>query len=184
MSKIGNLQIVIPQGVNVTQVDNDVSVAGPKGSLSFGVHAQIKVEIEGDKIKVTRKTETKFAKSLHGLTRSIIANMVKGVVDGHEKVLEVIGVGYRAAKQGDDLVLNVGYSHPVVIAPLNGVQLDTKENKIIVTGADKVVVGEMAARIRRVRPPEPYKGKGIKYSGETIRRKAGKAVKAAGGGAQ
>ncbi|MEX2028693.1 MAG: 50S ribosomal protein L6 [Candidatus Curtissbacteria bacterium] len=183
MSKIGNLQIVIPQGVNVTQVDNDVSVAGPKGNLSFNVHPQIKVQIEGDKIRVTRKSETKFAKSLHGLTRSIIANMVKGVVDGHEKVLEVIGVGYRAAKQGDDLVLNVGYSHPVVIAPLNGVQLDAKENKIVVTGADKVVVGEMAARIRRVRPPEPYKGKGIKYFGEVIRRKAGKAVKAAGGGA-
>ncbi len=182
MSKIGNLPVSIPQGVTVTKVDSDINVSGPKGNLTFNIHPQIAVKIDGDKIKVTRKSETKFAKSLHGLTRSIIANMAKGVVDGHEKVLEVIGVGYRAAKQGDDLVLNVGYSHPVVISPLKGIQLDTKENKIIVTGADKVTVGEMAARIRRIRPPEPYKGKGIKYFGEIIRRKAGKAVKAAGGG--
>lgn len=184
MSKIGNLPITIPQGVTVTKVDSDINVSGPKGNLTFSVHPEIKIEINSDTIKVTRKFETKFAKSLHGLTRSIIANMVKGVVNGHEKILEVIGVGYRATKQGDGLVLNVGYSHPVVITPLNGIQLDAKENKIIVTGADKVIVGEMAARIRRVRPPEPYKGKGIKYADEVIRRKAGKTVKAVGGGAQ
>lgn len=183
MSKIGNLPVLIPSDVAFTKVDNQVKVSGPKGELTFSVHPQIWVEVENDKIKVMRKSETKFAKSLHGLTRSIIANMVKGVVDGHEKVLEVVGVGYKAVKQGDDLILNVGYSHPVVIAPLIGVQLDAKENKIIVRGADKVIVGEMAARIRRVRPPEPYKGKGIKYIDEVIRRKAGKAVKTVGGGA-
>lgn len=183
MSKIGNLPVLIPQGVTVTKADSDINVSGPKGNLTFNFHPEIKVEIDEGKVKVIRKSETKFAKSLHGLTRSIIANMVKGVVDGHEKVLEVVGVGYRATKQGDDLVLNVGYSHPVIISPIKGTQLDAKENKIIVSGADKVIVGEMAARIRRIRPPEPYKGKGIKYFGEIIRRKAGKAVKAAGGGA-
>ncbi|MBI2599273.1 50S ribosomal protein L6 [Candidatus Curtissbacteria bacterium] len=184
MSKIGNLPILIPQGVTVTKVASDIKVSGPKGNLSFSVHPQITIEVEGDKIKVARKSETKFAKSLHGLTRSIIANMVKGVVDGHQKILEVVGVGYRAAKQGENLVLNVGYSHPVVITPLTGIEFDTKENKIIVSGANKVVVGEMAARIRRVKPPEPYKGKGIKYLDEVIRRKPGKTVKAVGGGTQ
>jgi len=181
MSKIGNLPIIIPQDVTVTIHDRDVNVVGSKGNLSFNFHPEVSVAIVEDKVKITRKSESKFAKSLHGLTRSIIANMVKGVTDGHEKTLEIVGVGYRATKQGDNLVLNVGYSHPVIITPLSGTQLDTKENKIVVTGADKVVVGEMAARIRRVRPPEPYKGKGIKYAGEFIRRKAGKAVKAAGG---
>lgn len=181
MSKIGNMPVLIPQGVQVTIVGNDINVSGPKGNLSFSVHPQIMVDIETDKVRVTRKSENKFAKSLHGLTRSVIANMVKGVTDGHEKILEVVGVGYRATKQGENLVLSAGYSHPVLITPLPGIQLDTQENKIIVSGVDKVIVGEMAARIRRVRPPEPYKGKGIKYFGEIVRRKAGKAVKAAGG---
>jgi large subunit ribosomal protein L6 len=183
MSKIGNLPISIPLGVTVTNVDHDVNVSGPKGNLSFNIHPEIKIEIESDKIKVIRKSETKFAKSLHGLTRSVIQNMVKGVTDGHEKILEVIGVGYRATKQGENLVLNVGYSHPVTVTPMTGIGLDAKENKIIVSGADKVSVGEMAARIRRIRPPEPYKGKGIKYIDERVRRKAGKAVKTTGGAA-
>jgi large subunit ribosomal protein L6 len=183
MSKIGKQPITVPQGVNVNVVDHEISVQGPKGELKFLLRPEVKAKIEGDQVKVERKSETKIAKSLHGLTRSVIANMVKGVTDGHQKVLELVGVGYRAAKQGEDLVLNVGYSHPVIIQPTSGIQIETKENKIIVSGADKVMVGEIAAKIRRVRPPEPYKGKGIKYQGEFIRRKAGKAVKAAGGGA-
>lgn len=182
MSKIGKQPILIPQGVSVNIVDSQVNVSGPKGDLSFNFRPEIKVEVENDKVKVTRKAENKFSKSLHGLTRSIIANMIKGVEEGHQKILEIVGVGYRAAKEGDNLVLNVGYSHPVVIKSIAGVQVETKENKIIVSGADKVLIGETAARIRRVRPPEPYKGKGIKYVDEVIRRKAGKTVKAVGGG--
>ena len=174
MSKIGKQPVKVPQGVTV-QIDNrDVNVSGPKGNLSFQYRPEIKVEVVDDSVNVSRYNETKFSKSLHGLTRSIIANMVKGVTDGHEKILEIIGVGYRAAKQGENIVLNVGYSHPVVVVPLNGIQLETKENKIIVSGPDKIIVGEMAARIRRIRPPEPYKGKGIKYIDEVVRRKAGK----------
>jgi large subunit ribosomal protein L6 len=179
MSKIGKQPVLIPQGVNVGIEGMHISVNGPKGSLVFSIRPEIKVEIQDDKVLVTRNTETKLAKSLHGLTRSVIANMIKGVTEGHEKTLELVGVGYRAAKQGEDLVLNVGYSHPVVIEQIPGIQIDAKENRIVVSGADKILVGETAARIRRVRPPEPYKGKGIKYAGEVIRRKAGKTVKAA-----
>ena len=182
MSKIGRQPIIIPQGVSVNIVDSQVNVSGLKGNLSFNFRPEIKVEVENDKVKVIRKAENKFSKSLHGLTRSIIANMIKGVEEGHQKILEIVGVGYRAAKEGDNLVLNVGYSHPVVIKSIAGVQVETKENKIIISGADKVLVGETAARIRRVRPPEPYKGKGIKYVDEIIRRKAGKTVKTVGGG--
>ena len=182
MSKIGKQPVLIPQGVSVNIVDSGVNVSGPKGELSFNFRPEIKVEVEDDKVKVMRKAENKFSKSLHGLTRSIIANMIKGVEEGHQKILEIVGVGYRAVKENDNLVLNVGYSHPVVIKFIAGVQVETKENKIIISGADKVLVGETAARIRRVRPPEPYKGKGIKYVDEIIRRKAGKTVKAVGGG--
>ncbi|KKR86546.1 MAG: 50S ribosomal protein L6 [Candidatus Curtissbacteria bacterium GW2011_GWA1_41_11] len=181
MSKIGKLPVSIPDGVAVNVADNAVKVSGPKGELSFSFRPEIKVEIDNNAIKVVRKNDTKFVKALHGLTRSLIANMVKGVTEGHNKQLELVGVGYRASKQGDSLVLNVGYSHPVVIESLPGIQLDTKENKIIVSGADKALVGEIAATIRRVRPPEPYKGKGIKYVDEIIRRKAGKALKSAQG---
>ncbi len=179
MSKIGNLPISIPQGVNVNTDVNEVNVTGPKGNLSFQFRPEIKVNVHDNIVNVSRNSEDKFAKSLHGLTRSVIANMIKGVSEGHEKILEIVGVGYRAAKQGENLVLNVGYSHPVIINPAPGIALDAKENKIIITGADKIMVGETAAKIRRVRPPEPYKGKGIKYVGEIIRRKAGKAAKAA-----
>lgn len=179
MSKIGRLPVVIPQGVTVQAASSEVIVSGPKGNLSFILRPEIVVKVEGDQVQVTRRSDTKFSKALHGLTRSVIANMVKGVTDGHEKTLEIVGVGYRAAKQGESLVLNVGYSHPVVIAPVLGIQIDTKENKIVISGADKIVVGETAAKIRRVRPPEPYKGKGIKYIDEIVRRKPGKAVKAA-----
>ncbi|HSX19098.1 MAG TPA: 50S ribosomal protein L6 [Candidatus Saccharimonadales bacterium] len=179
MSKIGKQPVSIPSGVTVNVQDYHVSVVGPKGELAFQARPEVAIEVRESTVFVTRKNETKFAKSLHGLTRSVIANMVKGVTDGHQKTLELVGVGYRAAKQGENLVLNVGYSHPVVIEQIPGIQIDTKENKIMVSGADKILVGETAAKIRRIRPPEPYKGKGIKYSGEYIRRKAGKAAKAA-----
>ena len=178
MSKIGIQPVIIPNQVNVTVSDSQIKVLGPKGELVFNLRPEITVTVDQSKVNVSRKSENKFAKSLHGLTRSIIANMIKGVTEGHQKQLELVGVGYRVAKQGENLVLNVGYSHPVGIEHAPGIQMDTKENKIIVTGPDKAQVGEIAARIRRVRPPEPYKGKGIRYEGEVIRRKAGKAAKA------
>ena len=181
MSKIGKQPILIPQEVSVKVENSEINVSGPKGTLSFRFRPEVKVEVIEDKIRVSRKSENKFSKSLHGLTRSLIANMIKGAVDGHQKTLEIVGTGYRAAKEGEDLVLNVGYSHPVTINSVPGIQIETKENKIIVSGTDKALVGETAAKIRRVRPPEPYKGKGIKYVDEIVRRKAGKTVKAVGG---
>lgn len=181
MSKIGMQPVAIPDQVNVTVFDSQIKVSGPKGELVFKLRPEITVTVDQDKVNVARKAESKFAKSLHGLTRSIIANMIQGVTAGHEKQLELVGVGYRAVKQGEDLILNVGYSHPVVVKQAAGIQMDTKDNKITVTGADKAQVGEIAARIRRVRPPEPYKGKGIRYEGEVVRRKAGKAAKAGAG---
>ena len=181
MSKIGIQPVIIPNQVNVTVSDSQIKVLGPKGELVFNLRPEITVTVDQGKVNVSRKSENKFAKSLHGLTRSIVANMIKGVTVGHQKQLELVGVGYRAVKQGENLVLNVGYSHPVVIEQAPGIQMDTKENKIIVTGLDKAQVGEIAARIRRVRPPEPYKGKGIRYEGEVVRRKAGKAAKAGTG---
>ncbi|MBI2327266.1 50S ribosomal protein L6 [Candidatus Curtissbacteria bacterium] len=181
MSKIGNQPILIPKDVKVIVNDSQVSVSGPKGDLTFHLHNQVSVKVEDDKMKIIRISESKFAKSLHGLTRSLIANMVKGVTEGHQKTLELVGVGYRAAKQGENLTLSVGYSHPVVIEHIPGIQIETKENKITVSGIDKALVGEVAAKIRRVRPPEPYKGKGIKYVEEIIKRKAGKTVKTAQG---
>ncbi len=184
MSKIGKQPIEIPEGVDVNVVDHEVKVSGPKGELSFKYRPELRVEVAEKEIKVSRKSDSKFDKSLHGLTRSLIANMIRGVVEGHTKELELVGVGYRASKQGENLVLNVGYSHPVVIESVPGIQIQTKENKIIISGADKARVGETAATIRRVRPPEPYKGKGIKYVDEVIRRKAGKALKTAGGAAE
>ncbi len=179
MSKIGQLPITVPEGVQIEISGRLITVTGPKGSLTFVFRPEVEVENLEGVLKVTRKSEKKFTKALHGLTRSQIANMVIGVTEGHKKTLEIIGVGYKASMQGENIQLNVGYSHPVIVEPLEGIQLQAQENKIIVSGNDKIVVGEMAARIRRIRPPEPYKGKGIKYEGEFIRRKAGKAVKAA-----
>lgn len=177
MSKIGKQPIKIPEDVTVTTEGSTVAVAGPLGTLKFQTRPEVKVEIAADAIKVSRKSDTKLAKSLHGLTRTIIANMIRGVVVKHQKTLEIVGVGYRATKDGDNLVLNVGYSHPVVVEKINGIDFEIRENKIIVWGIDKAQVGETAARIRRIRPPEPYKGKGIKYQDEVIRRKAGKTIK-------
>lgn len=179
MSKIGKQPITIPAQVTVQTAHDKVTVSGYMGSLSMVVRPEINVEVLTGQVKVSRKNETKLSKSLHGLTRTIIANMIKGVTVGHQKTLEIIGTGYKATKDQDKLILNVGYSHPVIFKKINGIEYETKDNKIIISGIDKVLVGETAARIRRVRPPEPYKGKGIKYIDETIRRKVGKTLKGA-----
>ena len=158
---------------------NTVNVKGPKGQLSQDVRPEIKVSVDNGFIKVERPTDEKEHRSLHGLSRTLIANMVEGVTNGFSKALDINGVGYRAAKQGSKLVLTIGYSHPVEIEPLNGIEFDVPvPTKIIVKGIDKQAVGQMAAEIRSVREPEPYKAKGIKYEKEIIRRKAGKAGKA------
>lgn len=175
MSRIGRLPVPIPDGVNVTIDGNTIVVKGPKGGLSTEFHKYISVKVENNEIIVTRSSDNKFHKSLHGLTRSLISNMVTGVTNGYEKALELSGVGYRAAKQGNKLVLTVGYSHPVEIVPSDGIEIEVPNaTNIIIRGIDKQAVGQLAAKIRAVRPPEPYGGKGIKYKGEQIRRKAGK----------
>lgn len=184
MSRIGNLPIQITSGVQVQITASNVTVSGPKGKLTQKILSHISVAQEGDIIIVKRDAETRDAKSAHGLSRTLIANMVKGVSEGFEKGLEFNGVGYRANVQGDNLVLTMGYSHPVEIKAPEGISFRTQENKIFVSGYNKELVGLLAAKIRAVRPPEPYKGKGIKYLGEMIRRKAGKAGKAAGAGAK
>ena len=178
MSRIGNKPIEIPAGVDVTVDGSTVTVKGPKGTLTRTVHKNMTVTKDGAVINVTRPNDEKMNKSLHGLTRTLIANMVEGVDKGYSKELEVNGVGYRAQKQGKDLVLNVGYSHNVNIPEIDGITIDVPSpNKIIISGPDKQKVGQFAAEVREVRPPEPYKGKGIKYADEVIRRKEGKAAK-------
>ncbi|WP_324668439.1 50S ribosomal protein L6 [Geochorda subterranea] len=178
MSRIGRQPVKIPPGVEVTIDGATVRVKGPKGELVQRLHPDIEVEHVDGTIVVRRPSDEKHHRALHGLTRALIANMVVGVTQGYEKALELRGVGYRAARQGSSLVLTVGFSHPVVIEPLPGVEIDVPAaNRIVVRGLDKQAVGEMAARIRKVRPAEPYLGKGIAYQGEQIRRKAGKAGK-------
>lgn len=178
MSRIGKKPIVIPNGVNVTFDNLQITVKGPKGTLSRNVHKDIKINIASAEISVIRPTDNKLHRALHGTTRSVLANMVNGVTDGFSKTLDLVGVGYRANKNGDKLVLNVGYSHPVEIIPEKGIEFEVPSNtKIIVKGIDKELVGSMAAKIRSVREPEPYKGKGIKYENEVILRKEGKAGK-------
>ncbi len=179
MSRIGKMPIVIPAGVEVTVDDaNTVTVKGPRGTLTQDVHKNITVSVEGSEVLVTRHDDEKENRSLHGLTRSLIANMVKGVTDGFSKTLEVVGVGYRAQMQGKDLVMNLGYSHQVVMSPIEGIEIACPNaNTIVVSGNDKQKVGQFAAEVREKRPPEPYKGKGIKYADEHIRRKEGKAGK-------
>lgn len=182
MSRIGRLPISLPPGVSVSVVDNQITIVGPKGELSYSLLPGISVAVDGDKIRVSRVEDTKELRAYHGLTRSLIANMVTGISQGFEKVLELVGVGYRAEKLGSDVVLQVGFSHPVRIKPLSGVSLDIEgSNKVRVYGVDKGIVGQMAANIRAIRPPDPYKGKGIRYSGEIIKLKPGKAGKAIGG---
>lgn len=176
MSRVGKLPIVIPAGVDVKVEGNVVTVKGPKGQLSKEFHPEMNIAIEDGKVVVTRPNDQKQYRALHGLTRSLINNMVQGVTNGFSKSLELEGVGYRAAKQGKKLVLTVGYSHPVEMEPGEGLEVEVPApNKIIVKGIDKEKVGAFAANIRAVREPEPYKGKGIKYEGEHIRRKEGKA---------
>ncbi len=178
MSRIGKMPIKIPAGVDVAINGSEVTVKGPKGALNQTFSSEITIAKEGDEILVTRPSDNKKHRSLHGLTRTLVANMVEGVLNGYSKELEVNGVGYRAAKQGKDLVLNLGYSHQVIMPEVDGITVEVPApNKIIVSGPDKQKVGQFAAEVREKRPPEPYKGKGIKYSTEHIRRKEGKAGK-------
>lgn len=175
MSRIGRLPVVIPAGVDVKLNGNEVTVKGPKGTLTQVFHPDMVIEREGSEIHIKRKSELKKDKALHGLTRSLLKNMVVGVTEGFSKALEINGVGYRAQKQGNKLLLTLGYSHPVEMVEPAGITIDVPaQNQIIVRGIDKQAVGEVAAKIREKRPPEPYKGKGVKYANEVILRKEGK----------
>jgi large subunit ribosomal protein L6 len=180
MSRIGKLPVAVPNGVNVTLGDGEVVVKGPKGELRQGILSQVvDVKLEDGKVVVERKGDAKPHRSAHGLTRTLISNMVEGVSKGFRKSLEIQGVGYRAAKAGEKLNLSLGYSHPVVFEAPKGITLSVEgTNKIHVDGIDKQQVGQVAAEIRGLRPPEPYKGKGVRYEGEVIRKKLGKAGKA------
>ncbi len=180
MSRIGKKPIVIPAGVDVKLNGNEVTVKGPKGELKNTFNADMNIAIEGNEIVVTRSSDNKDHRALHGLTRTLIANMVEGVANGFSKTLEVNGIGYRAQKQGKNLVMNLGFSHQVIMEEIPGITVEVPNpNQIIVSGADKQQVGQFAAEVREKRPPEPYKGKGIKYADEHIRRKEGKAAKGA-----
>jgi large subunit ribosomal protein L6 len=178
VSRIGNKIVVIPAGVEIKQDGNDVTVKGPKGELKRTFSSDIAMNIEGNEVTFTRPNDSKEMKTIHGTTRANFNNMVVGVSEGFQKALELIGVGYRAQLQGKKLVLNVGYSHPVEIEAPAGIEIEVPSNtSVIIKGSDKEVVGELAANIRGVRPPEPYKGKGIRYVGEFVRRKEGKTGK-------
>ena len=178
MSRIGRMPIAIPAGITVEVAENNkVTVKGPKGTLERVLPSEMSIKVEGAEVVVSRPNDLKKMKSLHGLTRTLINNMVIGVANGYEKVLEVNGVGYRAQKQGNKLVLALGYSHPVEMVDPDGIETSVDGNKIIVSGISKEKVGQYAAEIREKRAPEPYKGKGIKYVDETIRRKVGKTGK-------
>ncbi|MCU7700535.1 50S ribosomal protein L6 [Enterococcus gallinarum] len=178
MSRIGNKIVVLPAGVEIKQDGNDITVKGPKGELKRTFSSDIKMNIEGNEVTFTRPNDSKEMKTIHGTTCANFNNMVVGVSEGFQKALELIGVGYRAQLQGKKLVLNVGYSHPVEIEAPAGIEIEVPSNtSVIIKGSDKEVVGELAANIRGVRPPEPYKGKGIRYVGEFVRRKEGKTGK-------
>ena len=176
MSRIGRMPITVPAGVTVNVADgNVVTVKGPKGELTRALRAEMIIKQEGNTITVDRPSDDKLHRSLHGLTRTLLNNMIIGVTDGYKKELEVNGVGYRVAKEGKNLVMNLGFSHQVIVPEIEGITIDVPgPNKIIVSGCDKQTVGQFAAEIREKRPPEPYKGKGIKYTDEVIRRKVGK----------
>lgn len=175
MSRIGKQPITVPANVTIDVADGRVSVKGPKGELSRMIPGQMRLRREDSALLVERPSESRQDKSLHGLTRSLVANMVIGVTEGFSKRLEINGVGYRAAVSGPNLVLQVGFSHPVIYPTPPGIAFTVQSNTITISGADKELVGEVAAQVRKVRKPEPYKGKGIKYADEVIRRKAGKA---------
>ena len=176
MSRIGRAPITVPAGVEVkVDENNHITVKGPKGTLERTLVPQIKVDVDAGVINVTRPNDEKQTRSLHGLTRTLVANMVTGVTTGFSKTLEINGVGYRASKEGNKLVLNIGYSHQVDVPEIDGITIDVPNpNTVVINGIDKQVVGQFAADIRAKRPPEPYKGKGIKYSDEVVRRKEGK----------
>ena len=178
MSRIGKVPVSVPSGVDITIDGPAVTVKGPKGTLTHKVAAPITVGTGEEGIEVKRPNDERLSKSLHGLTRTLIANMVIGVTEGYEKKLEIVGTGYRVALKGKELEFALGFSHPVVIAPPEGIEFSVEgPTKFAVAGINKQLVGEVAANIRKVRPPEPYKGKGVRYAGEQVRRKAGKTGK-------
>ncbi len=175
MSRIGKKPVMIPKGVTIDQKGNSVKVKGPKGELEGTFDSRIAIEIKDSELTVTRPNDTKEIKALHGLSRALIQNMVQGVTEAFQKTLDIVGVGYRAELKGKNLLLNIGYSHPIYFIPPDGITLQTPtQTQIIVSGIDKQLVGMIASKIRSIRKPEPYKGKGIKYSDEQIIRKAGK----------
>lgn len=175
MSRIGKKPIEIPKDVKVTQSGNSLKVKGPKGELENTFHRNMSIEVKGDEVIVMRPDDSKENKALHGLTRALIQNMVEGVTKSYQKTLDIVGVGYRAELKGKNLLLNMGYSHPIYFVPPDGITLQTPvQTQIVITGIDKQLVGMVAAKLRSIRQPEPYKGKGIKYSNEQIQRKAGK----------
>ena len=181
MSRVGRKPVPIAEGVKVQITDHLVKVSGPKGELSASLHRDLTVEMKDKELIVSRHSDDKEHKALHGLWRALVRNMVSGVTQGYSKKLELVGVGYRAEMKGKKLQLLVGYSHPILFAPPEGIQIQAPtQTNITITGIDKQLVGQVSAKIRSFRPPEPYKGKGIKYEGEFIRRKAGKAAAAAG----
>ncbi len=181
MSRIGKKPVVIAGGVKVSKSGQDVTVKGPKGELSARVHDDVGFEIRDDQIFITRKSDAKVHRALHGLWRALMQNMVTGVTAGYEKKLELVGVGYKAEMKGKKLQLALGFSHPILFAPPESIKIEAPvPTNIAISGIDKELVGQVAAKIRSFRPPEPYKGKGVKYAGEYIRRKAGKAAAASG----
>jgi large subunit ribosomal protein L6 len=180
MSRVGRMPIKVPQGVEVNIEGNSVSVAGPKGELSRSFSPDMSIELDSDNLSVSRPSDSREHRSLHGLTRTLLANMVIGVSNGFEKNLEIVGVGYRVEKSGDNLVFRMGFSHTVEVVPLAGVTLNSEApNRVKVSGIDKEAVGQMAAEIRAIRPPDSYKGKGIRYAGERVHLKPGKSKQSA-----
>lgn len=182
MSRIGKQPIEVPQGVTVDVKDNFIKVKGPKGELGRQLHGEMIVEKNGTQLLVKRPSDSNEHRALHGLTRTLINNMVVGVTAGYTRYLDIVGVGYKAAKQGNDLLINIGYSHPVLRVPPKGIEFEVEQVRgagftLIVKGIDKELVGQVSAELRGIRPPEPYKGKGIKYRNEVIQRKMGKAGK-------
>jgi large subunit ribosomal protein L6 len=175
VSRVGRKPITIPKGVSVTKSENVIKVKGPKGELQTAVHNNMKIEIKDGELTVQRPDDLKLNKSLHGLTRALIHNMIKGVTQPYQKTLDIVGVGYKAEQKGENILINIGYSHPIFFMPPAGITLQVPTpNQIVVSGIDKQLVGMISAKIRSFRKPEPYKGKGIKYSDEQIIRKAGK----------
>jgi len=183
MSRIGKQPIPIPEGVTVEQDGAQLVVSGPKGTLKQTVRPEVKVSLETGEVLISRKRDDKFSRSLHGLTRALIANLITGVTEGFSKTLKIVGTGYRVKIEGENLILSLGFSHPVVIDPVEGIKFEVKgDETITISGIDKALVGQIAAKIRAIRPPEPYKGKGIRYEGETVKKKPGKAGKVGAAG--